>query len=60
MDILRLHNPAHGVVQLTQRYNSSAVEQFLVRVAAQEESWHSNATFATPEKLRLHQQLRSC
>eukprot|EP00965_Chrysotila_dentata_P092902 3067670-Pleurochrysis_carterae.AAC.1 len=41
---------------------SLAVEQLLARVAAQEENWHSDtATFATPEKLRLHhQQLRSC
>eukprot|EP00965_Chrysotila_dentata_P166600 5500330-Pleurochrysis_carterae.AAC.2 len=30
----------------------------LVRVAAQEENWHCTDKFATPEKLRLQQQLR--
>eukprot|EP00965_Chrysotila_dentata_P088118 2908803-Pleurochrysis_carterae.AAC.3 len=30
-----------------------------MRVAAQEESWHSGDTFSTPGKLRLQQQLRT-
>ena len=45
--------------QRTQRYSSSAVQQLLTKVAAQEESWHSSDEFATPAKIRLMQHLRT-
>ena len=41
-------------VQRSQRYyQSSAVQQLLIKVAAQEESWHSNDEYCTPAKIRL-------
>ena len=46
--------------QRMQGYSSSAVQQLLVKVCAQEESWHSSDNFATPAKIRLQQQLRTC
>eukprot|EP00965_Chrysotila_dentata_P237792 6202130-Pleurochrysis_carterae.AAC.4 len=43
-------------VQRLKTYESSAVEQLLVPVAVQEETWHCTDIFATPEELRLQQQ----
>ena len=36
------------------------MQQLLIKVAAQEESWHSSDEFATPAKIRLQQHLRTC
>ena len=47
------------LVERSQEYNSSAVEQLLGKVCRQEDLWHSSDVFARPEKLRLQSQLRS-
>ena len=46
--------------QRVQGYSSSAVQQLLTKICAQEDSWHADDAFATPAKIRLQQHLRTC
>ena len=41
------------------RYNSSAVQQLLQRVALSEIGWHTTHKFTSTDKLRLQAQLRT-
>ena len=48
-----------AVASRTTSYNSSAMEQLLKLMCAQEDAWHTSGVFVRPEKLRLEQYARS-